>query len=252
MHTIRRTSIDLNSDLGEGCGTDAPLLEIVSSANIACGAHAGDAETMRHAVDGAVRNHVSIGAHVSYPDREHFGRRDMDMPSRALTASVSQQLRALDSIARAAGTQVSYVKPHGALYNRMADDADTADAVIDAITAFDAALALLTLPGSVAMQRAQIQGLNAVGEAFTDRAYTAAARLVPRAEVNAIINDVAIVARRAVDMATIGKVVSLDGKSVSIQARSLCVHGDTPGAVALARAVRVALEQAGVIIRPFA
>ncbi|MGH8402992.1 MAG: 5-oxoprolinase subunit PxpA [Gammaproteobacteria bacterium] len=244
-------AMDINSDLGEGCGEDVALLEIVSSANIACGAHAGDAHTMQHTVETAVRNGVSIGAHVSYPDREHFGRRDMEMSSPALTASILQQLRALDSIARAVGSRVRYLKAHGALYNRMADDAAVADAVIAAIMDFDVSLALLTLPDSLAMNRAQARGLHVVGEAFADRAYTPAARLVPRTQTGAVITDVARVAQRAVDIATTGSVASMEGSSVFINAQSLCVHGDTPGAVELARAVRKDLEQAGIIIRSF-
>ncbi|MGA9851465.1 MAG: 5-oxoprolinase subunit PxpA [Gammaproteobacteria bacterium] len=244
--------IDLNSDLGEGCGDDAALLGIVSSANIACGAHAGDVHSMRHTVETALRNGVSIGAHVSYPDREHFGRRDMTMPSHALTESILEQLKVLDGIARAAGTRVRYVKAHGALYNRMADDAGVADTVIAAIKTFDASLAMLTLSGSVAMRRVQAQGLRAVGEAFADRAYTPAARLVPRVKAGAVIADAATVARRAVEMVINGQVTSLDGIKISIRAHSLCVHGDTPGAVEFARAVRAALEQAGITIRAFA
>ncbi|MGH8282359.1 MAG: 5-oxoprolinase subunit PxpA [Gammaproteobacteria bacterium] len=244
-------AMDLNSDLGEGCDGDAALMEIVSSANIACGAHAGDIATMQCTVEAAVRNGVSIGAHVAYPDREHFGRHDMQMPSQALTASILQQLSTLDSITRAAGSRVRYLKAHGALYNRMMDDADVAGAVIAAIKCFDSSLTLLTLPDSLAMNRAQSQGLSVVGEAFADRAYTASARLVPRTQSGAVIIDVTTVAQRAVEIATIGRVASMEGSNISIYAHSLCVHGDTPGAVELARAVRVALEQFGVTIRSF-
>ncbi|MGH8399010.1 MAG: 5-oxoprolinase subunit PxpA, partial [Gammaproteobacteria bacterium] len=220
-------AMDINSDLGEGCGGDTALLEIVSSANIACGAHAGDVATMQRTVAAAVRNGVSIGAHVSYPDREHFGRRDMQMPLQALTESILQQIRALDVIARSAGSRVRYLKAHGALYNRVVDDAAVADAVIDAIKSIDSSLTLLTLPDSLAMHRAQAQCLNVVGEAFVDRAYTPVARLVPRTQPGAIITDAATAARRAVEIATTRKVASIQGSSISIYVHSLCVHGDT-------------------------
>ncbi len=243
--------MDLNCDLGEGCGNDAALLAIVSSANIACGAHAGDAITMRRTVQAAVRNNVSIGAHVSYPDREGFGRRDMSLPAETLTAEVRRQLAVLDTVTRAAGARLRYIKAHGALYHRTADDATVADAVIAAIRAFDASLALLTLPGSIAMERAQAQGLRVFGEAFADRAYTDTGRLAPRSRCGAVITDAAVVAQRAVDIAVTGKISSIEGRIISVHARSLCVHGDTPGAVTLARAVRAALENTGVAVGAF-
>ncbi len=243
--------MDLNCDLGEGCGNDAALLAIVSSANIACGAHAGDAITMRRTVQAAVRNNVSIGAHVSYPDREGFGRRDMSLPAETLTAEVRRQLAVLNAVTRAAGARLRYIKAHGALYHRMADDATVADAVIAAIRAFDASLALLTLPGSIAMERAQAQGLRVFGEAFADRAYTDMGRLAPRSRCGAVITDAAVVAQRAVDIAVTGKISSIEGRIISVHARSLCVHGDTPGAVTLARAVRAALEHTGVAVGAF-
>ena len=183
--------MDLNCDLGEGGSDDAALLVIVSSANIACGAHAGDAITMQRTVQAAVRSDVSIGAHVSYPDREGFGRRDMSLPAETLTAEVRRQLTVLNAVTRAAGTRLHYVKAHGALYNRMADDAAVADAVIAAIRTFDVSLALLTLPGSLAMDRARAQGLRAFGEAFADRAYTDTGRLAPRSRCGAVITDAA-------------------------------------------------------------
>ncbi len=243
--------MDLNCDLGEGGSDDAALLVIVSSANIACGAHAGDAITMQRTVQAAVRSDVSIGAHVSYPDREGFGRRDMSLPAETLTAEVRRQLTVLNAVTRAAGTQLHYVKAHGALYNRMADDAAVADAVIAAIRTFDVSLALLTLPGSLAMDRARAQGLRAFGEAFADRAYMDTGRLAPRSRCGAVITDAAVVAQRAVDIAVTGKITSIGGAVISIHARSLCVHGDTPGAVTLARAVRAALEHAGVAVAAF-
>lgn len=243
--------MDLNADMGEGCGADEALMPLITSASIACGAHAGDATSMRRTVEIAVSRGVSIGAHVAYPDREGFGRRELSLPPASITAAVLGQVRALDGAARTVGTRVSYLKAHGALYNRMADDADTADAVIAAIRTFDASLALLTLPDSVAMERARACGLKVFGEAFADRAYTAGARLVPRSRANAVITDVAAVTRRAISLATTGKIASLDGSVISIHARSLCIHSDTPGAVNLTRVVRAALAESGISVRAF-
>ena len=244
--------IDLNADLGEGCGDDAAMLRIVTSANIACGAHAGDAETMQRTAHYAVQNGVAIGAHVSYPDREHFGRRDMDLTGQALSEEVLRQIRALEQHARTRAGSVRYVKAHGALYNRMAEDPDVAQAVVAAIREFERPLALLTLPGSVAMQCAQQAELTAVAEAFADRAYTDDARLLPRSQAGAVISDPALVTRRAVEIAATGKLWSISGKELHITARTLCVHGDTPGAVTLAMAIREGLEKAGLRIAAFA
>ncbi len=243
--------VDLNADLGEGCGDDAALMPLITSANIACGAHAGDAASMRQTVKAALNNGVKIGAHVSYPDREGFGRREQSLPAAKLTAVVLEQLQALNAAAAAEHASIHYLKAHGALYNRMADDAAIADAVIAAMKSFDASLPLLTFPGCVAMERAQKQGISAVGEAFADRAYTSASRLVLRNQPGALIIDSAVVARRAVALASSGEITSIDGNLVTIHARSLCVHGDTPGAVTLAQAVRTALQQAGIQVRAF-
>ena len=244
--------MDLNADLGEGCGDDAALMPLITSANIACGAHAGDAASMRRTVQAALGHGVKIGAHVSYPDREGFGRRDWALPAAQLTAVVREQIQALDAVARSEQARVHYLKAHGALYNRMADDAETADAVLAAMQAFDAGMPLLTLPDSVAMERARLHGVRAVAEAFADRAYTAASRLVPRDRPGAVITDSARVVNQAVALATTGTITSIDGAAIAIHARSLCLHGDTPGALALARAVRTALEDAGVVIGAFA
>ena len=243
--------IDLNADVGEGCGDDAALMPLITSASIACGGHAGDAASMRATVAAAVKSGVRIGAHVSYPDREGFGRRELSLPPATVTTAVLEQLRALDDVTRAAHTRIGYLKAHGALYNRMADDAVTADAVIAAIKSFDAVLAVLTLPGSIAMEHARLHGLQAVGEAFIDRAYTSAARLVPRSQKGAVITDITAVARQAVALATSGTIMSADGLDICVHAESLCVHGDTPGAIDLARAVRKVLEEAGVNVHAF-
>jgi UPF0271 protein len=244
--------LDLNADVGEGCGDDAALLALVTSASVACGGHAGDAVSMRRVVELAVHHGVAIGAHVSYPDRENFGRRDLRLPAAELTAHVLYQLGALAAIAAAAGARLCYVKPHGALYNRMADDAVTAEAVLTAMQAFDASLPLLTLPGSIAAQCAEKHRIKAVAEAFADRAYQDNGRLLPRAEPGAVLHDTKQVAVRALRWAREGVMDSISGRPVHIAARSLCVHGDTPEAVSMARALRAGLEHAGVQLKAFA
>lgn len=229
------TTIDLNADLGEGVTDDDGLLEVVSSANVACGFHAGDATIMRRVCEGAARRGVRIGAQVSYHDREGFGRRDMDVPPDALAADVLYQIGAL-----AAFGEVAYVKPHGALYNRVVHDERQARAVVEAVKAWRAPLPLMGLPGSRVLALAREAGLKTIEEGFADRAYTQEGRLVPRSEPGAVIHDAADAARRAVALARSGTV------------RSLCVHGDTPGAVAMARKVRAELEAAGLKIAAFA
>ncbi|HEV2109974.1 MAG TPA: 5-oxoprolinase subunit PxpA [Gammaproteobacteria bacterium] len=243
--------LDLNADVGEECGDDAALIPLLTSANVACGGHAGDAAVMARTVALCLEHGVRIGAHVSYPDREHFGRRDIQLAPAALTAELQHQLEALDSVVCAAHTRVSYLKAHGALYNRMADDAAVADAVLAALKAFDPKLMLLTLPGSRAMERARAAGVDAVGEAFADRGYRDDGRLQPRSDAGAVISDPQQVAARGLRLAREGLVETISGKTVSVKARSLCVHGDTPGAVELARALRSALRRAGVELRAF-
>ena len=249
--------MDLNSDLGEGygrwtLGDDAALLEIVTSANVACGFHAGDPATIDRTVRTAVERGVAVGAQVSYPDLVGFGRREIDVPPGDLTADVLYQLGALEAFARAAGSRVRYVKAHGALYNRIVRDPVQAAAVAEAIRRYDPALPLLTLPGSAAAAAAAEAGIEAVGEGFADRAYTGDGRLVSRREPGAVLDDPGRVAARAARMATEGRVGTVDGGEVAVEVRSLCVHGDTPGAVELARAVRAALEEAGVVLEAFA
>ena len=244
--------LDLNADVGEECGDDSALIPLLTSANVACGAHAGDARVMRRTLDLCLAHGVHVGAHVSYPDRENFGRRDLALPPGQVTASVSEQLQALSEVVRAAGARFTYVKAHGALYNRMAGDAAVADAVIAALRAFDPKLALLTLPGSIAMQRAWEHGITVVGEAFADRAYRDDGRLQPRSEPGAVLTDAETVAARALAWVRDGVMTSVSGKPVKIEARSLCVHGDTPGAVSLAKALRAALLGAGVELGAFA
>ena len=249
--------MDLNSDLGEGyghwaLGDDAALLEVVTSANVACGFHAGDPATIDRTVRTATEHGVAIGAQVSYPDLVGFGRREIDEAPDDLTADVLYQIGALEAFARAAGSRVRYVKPHGALYNRIARDPVQAAAVVEAVRRYDPALPLLTLPGSAAMDAAREAGVPVVAEGFADRAYTADGRLVSRREPGAVLHDPERVAARALVMATEHRVEAVDGTQVAVEVRSLCVHGDTPGAVDLARQVRAALEQAGVTLEPFA
>jgi UPF0271 protein len=249
-------TIDLNADLGEGMANDDALLAVVTSANVACGGHAGDDATMRRVCDVAVVGGIAIGAHVAYDDRDGFGRRDMEMRPDALAELVGSQVDALATQARAAGGVVAYVKPHGALYNRIARDPEQAEAVVVGVLRASVStggdLALLGLPGSVAGGLAATMGVAAVAEAFADRAYSADGSLVPRSEPGAVLEDADAAAARAVAIATGRPVRAADGTELVISARSLCVHGDTPGAVLMARRVRGALEAAGVEVQAFA
>ncbi|MEU6227876.1 5-oxoprolinase subunit PxpA [Streptomyces sp. NPDC047042] len=248
--------IDLNADLGEGFGRwrltdDEQLLSVVTSANVACGFHAGDPATMRRVCELAAERGVRIGAQVSYHDLAGFGRRAMDVPPDELAAEVAYQIGALEVFARAAGTRVSYVKPHGALYNRVVHDAEQAAAVIDGVLLADKGLQVLGLPGSRLLELAGAAGLPAVPEAFADRAYTEEGTLVPRGRAGALVTDPDAVVARSVTLARTGVVAALSGTPLAINARSLCVHGDTPGAVDLARRVRQALEASGVAVEAF-
>ncbi|WP_328321678.1 LamB/YcsF family protein [Streptomyces sp. NBC_00388] len=249
--------MDLNADLGEGFGRwqltdDDALLSSVTSANVACGFHAGDPSVMRRVCEAAAARGVRIGAHVSYRDLAGFGRRSMDVPPDELAAETAFQIGALRVFAEAAGPGVSYVKPHGALYNRTVHDEEQATAVVEGIRLAGGGLAVLGLPGSRLLAAARAAGLPVVDEAFADRAYTPHGTLVPRREPGAVIEDAAAVVRRAVGMAVDRTVTARDGSRVPVAARSLCVHGDTPGAAGVARRIRVALEEAGVRVRAFA
>ncbi|MFE3585546.1 LamB/YcsF family protein [Streptomyces vinaceus] len=249
--------IDLNADLGEGFGRwtltdDEALLSVVTSANVACGFHAGDPSIMRRVCELAAERGVRIGAQVSYRDLAGFGRRSMDVPAAELADEVAYQIGALEVFARAAGSRVSYVKPHGALYNRTVHDPDQAGAVVAGVrmAAGAAGLPVLGLPGSLLLSAAGAAGLTAVPEAFADRAYTPAGTLVPRGEPGAVVHDPEAVVARAVAMAAEGAVAAADGSRVAV--RSLCLHGDTPGAAGLALRVREALAAAGVRVEAFA
>jgi UPF0271 protein len=249
--------VDLNADLAESFGAwrlgdDDALLTIVTSANVACGFHAGDPRTIRHACATAVARGVAIGAQVSYRDLAGFGRREMTVPPDELAAEVLYQLAAVDGIARAEGGRVGYVKPHGALYNRAARDPEQAAAIASAVCAFSPRLPVLTLPGSALERAATDLMLPAVTEAFADRVYRDDGSLVPGSEPGAVLTDPETVAARAVAMVVHGTVPTVSGAALEINPRSICVHGDTPDAVALASAVRAALEWAGVTLAPFA
>ncbi|WP_432137588.1 MULTISPECIES: LamB/YcsF family protein [unclassified Streptomyces] len=251
------TAIDLNADLGEGFGRwrltdDEELLSVVTSANVACGFHAGDAATMRRVCELAAGRGVTIGAQVSYRDLAGFGRRAMDVPPAELTAEVAYQIGALEVFARAAGARVAYVKPHGALYNRVVHDEEQAGAVVHGVLLADASLPVLGLPGSRLLDLAEKAGLPAVPEAFADRAYTAEGTLVPRGRDGAVVEDPDTVVERSVRLARDRTVVSHTGAPVEVRARSLCLHGDTPGAVDLARRVRRRLAESGVRVEAFA
>ncbi|MGW4208031.1 LamB/YcsF family protein [Lentzea sp. NPDC004789] len=245
--------MDLNADLGEGfghwtLGDDNALLKVVTSANVACGYHAGDADTMRATCAQAAEAGVAIGAHVGYRDLAGFGRRFIDVAPDTLTNEVLAQLGALQTFARTAGTRVSYVKPHGALYNTLVRHEAQADAVVDAVRLFDPTLAVLGPPGAVWLKRASVAGLRTWHEAFADRAYTAAGTLVPRTEPGAVLHDPTEIAARCVQLATEGWLRSINGHPVRIQADSICVHGDTPNAAKIAKTVRTALESAGIAL----
>ncbi|ATW52134.1 LamB/YcsF family protein [Streptomyces xantholiticus] len=249
--------IDLNADLGEGFGRwtltdDAALLSLVTSANVACGFHAGDPATMRRVCDIAAERGVRIGAQVSYRDLAGFGRRAMDVPADELADEITYQIGSLQVFARAAGAAVTYVKPHGALYNRVVADPEQAAAVAAGVRLADPGLPVLCLPGSAMHVQAARVGLPTVDEAFADRAYTTTGTLVPRSKPGAVITDPLQVARRAVTLARERRVTTVNGEFVAVRARSLCLHGDTPGAVEMAKQVRAALEAAGVRVEAFA
>ncbi|WP_253691642.1 LamB/YcsF family protein [Cellulosimicrobium protaetiae] len=250
------TRIDLNADLGEGFGRwtladDEALLGLVTSANVACGFHAGDPTTMRTVTRDAVARGVRVGAHVSYRDLAGFGRRFMEVDPVELADDVLYQLAALDGLARLAGDRVRYVKPHGALYNAIVHHETQARAVVDAVRAYDPALPVVGLPGSAVLRLAEAVGLPTVREAFADRGYLPTGALVPRGRPGAVVHDREQVARRVVELVTVGTVVAADGSTLRVEADSVCVHSDTPGAVELLGAVRAALEGAGVEVRPF-
>ncbi|WP_442914133.1 LamB/YcsF family protein [Kribbella sp. NBC_00359] len=249
--------MDLNADLGEGFGSwamgdDSALLDVVTSANVACGFHAGDPSIMRRVTGEAVERGVAIGAHVGYADKAGFGRRFVDIEPAALRDEVVYQIGALDAFARIAGDRVRYVKPHGALYNTIGSHEEQAAAVVSAVADYDKTLPVLGLPGSAWLRLARDAGLTVVHEAFADRAYTAEGTLVSRRLDGSVLHDADEIAARCTAMATGRPIQDNAGGSLTLSPASICVHGDTPGAVDIARRVRAAVEGAGVTLRPFA
>jgi UPF0271 protein len=248
--------VDLNADLGEGFGksrlaADEALLDLVSSANIACGFHAGDATTMTDTVRAAARRGVAIGAHPSYPDIPGFGRRELGLSAKEISFHVSAQLRTLADVCARDGARLAYVKPHGALYNRAAIDVDAANAIAEAMHTVDPSLTLLGLPGSRMREAARRHDIPFAGEAFVDRAYQGAGTLVPRTEDGAVIHDVDYAVQRALTLVRENYLTANNGERIEITPQSLCVHGDNPDAHSMLRALRTRLEASGVTVQPF-
>jgi 5-oxoprolinase (ATP-hydrolysing) subunit A len=249
--------LDLNSDLGESfgrwtLGDDEAMLELVTSANVACGFHAGDPATLRRTCLAATERGVVVGAQVGYRDLAGFGRRFVDVPPDELADDIVYQIGALDGMCRVAGTSVRYVKPHGALYNAIVHHEEQAAAVVAAVKDYSATLPVLGLPGSAFLRAAERAGLRTVPEFFVDRGYTPEGALVPRRQPGAVLHDPDEVTARVLRLVTDGVVRAVDGSDVAVRAASACVHGDSPGAVEMARAVRAGLEKAGVTVRAFA
>lgn len=242
-------TIDLNCDMGEGCGNDAELMRYVSSANIACGFHAGDADTMRRTVDLAVENGVAIGAHPGYKDRDNFGRTEMHLSAGEIGRLVTEQIAALDEIVGAAGGTLAHVKPHGALYNQAARDTTLAAAIAQAVADYDRHLVLFGLSGSVSISEAEKFGLRTASEVFADRTYQSGGSLTPRNETNALIGDGNTALTQVLDMVKYGRVRSTDGIMVSIVAETVCIHGDGKHAVRFAQTIAQALHENGISIK---
>lgn len=241
--------LDLNADLGEGVGDDAAMLALVTSANVACGGHAGGEDTMREVCERAAHLGVRIGAHVSYRDRANFGRVPVVIAQEELRAQLAAQLAELAEIASAAGARVTYVKPHGALYHAAASNPAHARAVVS--VAGQWGLAVVGAPGALALELAAHEGLPTIAEAFADRAYQADGSLVPRGTEGAVLHDGVTIAARVAHLVRTGSIEAVDGTLVPLAVRTLCVHGDTPEAVAIATRVRAELERAGLAPVPF-
>jgi UPF0271 protein len=249
-------SVDLNADLGESFGTwklgdDEAMLGLVTSANVACGFHAGDPATLSASCTEAARRGVRIGAQVGYRDLAGFGRRFIDVTAEDLRADVIYQIGALQALAHVAGSAVTYVKPHGALYNTIVTNREQAAAVAEAVSAVDVGLPVLGLAGSAFFDEAQRRGLRTVPEAFADRAYRPDGQLVSRREPGAVLHDPVAIAERVLAMVTTGNVTAVDGSTVALQVESVCVHGDSPGAVQIASAVRDRLKADGIGLKAF-
>lgn len=243
-------TLDFNCDLGEGCGTDAAIVPLISSASIACGAHAGDAATMRDTVSLCLAHGVAIGAHPSFEDRAHFGRRELEVAADMLEASVRQQVEVLAEACARRGTRLRHVKPHGALYNLAARDRATADGIVRAVAAVDPALVLYGLSGSELTAAGDDAGLAVAHEVFAERAYDADGRLAPRGTPGAVIEDLEAALAQVRLLLREGVVIARNGSPVRLRADTLCLHGDRADAPAFARALRDTLQAEGVAIRP--
>lgn len=240
--------VDINADLGEGAGTDDALLQVITSANVACGVHAGDPHLMATTVRLAQARRVRIGAHPSFPDREGFGRRAMTLPPSQLTGLVADQIDALRAIAEGVGARLQHVKAHGALYNIAVHDQRLAGAIGEAVRKIDPALIVVALAGTPMVEVFERMGLRVAQEAFLDRAYTSGGTLVPREHAGAVITDGRTIAARAVQFVREGRVLAIDGTPIAVHAHTLCIHGDTHGAAGLARTARDAMEEAGITV----
>lgn len=238
--------LDLNADLGEGIGDDEAMLEIVSSASIACGGHAGDEASMRTALRAAKARGVMVGAHPGFPDRQNFGRQRLIMPAEELDASIREQVRTLVELGEEESWPVRYVKLHGALANMAAEEPSVAALCFAAVEGLVEDLAILTIDNSAQAEVAEALGFRVIREAYADRGYLPNGLLVPRSVPGALLDDVAEIATRAVRLAETGEIIAVDGSVIRTEAKSLCIHGDTPGAVQMAQAVRKALADAGV------
>ncbi len=243
--------IDLNADLGEGMGDDEAMLDIVTSANVACGGHAGDVETMYRTLRGAAERGVVVGAHPGYLDREHFGRRDLDMVPEEIGRMVVAQVGALAAIAALVPVDIGYVKLHGALANLAARDDVVADAVVGALTTAFPGLAVLAISGTRLEHAARVAGTPVFSEIFADRAYRSTGQLVPRGEPGAVLHDPAAVTDRIAEAVRTGRMPVVDGAPIELAADSICVHGDTEGAVDMAARLRSRLESDGVALTGF-
>ena len=246
-------SIDINSDLGEGAGTEMALMPLITSANIACGGHAGNENTMRTTVELAIRNKVAIGAHPGYPDRERFGRMPMDMPARELIESIRRQIDSLVGVASRLGARVTHVKAHGALYNQGERDATIARNIIFGIQAATGGheLVIVAPPGSAMVEEATGAGMKVAREGFVDRRYEADGTLQSRSIAGSVLTDPAEAVQQALSFVKSGGVTAVDGSFLKLAVDTLCVHGDTPGAPDIARAVRDAFAKAKVKVTPF-
>ena len=245
---MKTLSIDLNCDLGEGCGNDADLMQFISSANIACGYHAGDTPTMQRTIELALEHGVAIGAHPGYADRKNFGRVEMHLSPTEIYRLVTDQISALKLVATGFGRSLDHVKPHGALYNQAAKDAEIATAIAEAVRDADPQLVLFGLAGSKYLDVARATGLCVASEVFADRTYMPDGSLTPRTEVGALIEDARVAVDQALQMVKIGSVTARDGASVPIRAETICLHGDGPHAVEFAQAITTGLRKNGINI----